>query len=97
MLKTERLRRGAPWRSTVSDQREQEEKVSAVVVGSLREEIRWRRLFVRATEATKRTSGALVVPRALLGRKSTSLLHKVMEMFLCKGRKTLPKKNHSLF
>lgn len=27
MLKTERSRRGTPWRSTVSDQREREEKV----------------------------------------------------------------------
>lgn len=45
MLKTERSKRGTPWRSRVSDEREGEEKVNAVVVRSLKEEIKCRRFL----------------------------------------------------
>lgn len=48
-------------------------------------------------QVTQRTNGALVVPRALLGRQSTRLPHKLMEMFLQKERKKQPKKSHSIF
>lgn len=48
-------------------------------------------------EVTQRTSGAFMVRRALLGRENTGLSHKLMEMFLYKGRKKQPKKSRSMF
>jgi len=51
MLKTERSRREIPWTSAISDQREGEKKVNAVVVGSLKEKDQVERLLVSSSSS----------------------------------------------